>query len=95
MTLLERVVARLRAENQTEGRAKEFDQLKFYLMVGKNDIPYAQAATALAMSEGNVRVMVHRLRRRYRELLQQEIIQTLADPAQAEEEMQSLLAAFA
>jgi RNA polymerase sigma-70 factor (ECF subfamily) len=94
-TLLERVVARLRAENHAEGRAEQFDQLKYYLMVGKNDIPYAQAATALAMSEGNVRVIVHRLRKRYREIVQQEIVQTLADPAQAEEEMQSLMAAFA
>lgn len=94
-TLLERVVNRLSSENQAEGRAKEFDQLKFFLMVGKNDIPYAEAASKLALSEGNVRVMVHRLRRRYRELLQQEIVQTLSDPAQAAEEMQSLMAAFA
>ncbi len=47
------------------------------------------------MSEGGVRVTVHRLRRRYRELLQQEIVQTLSDPAQAEEEMRALMAAFA
>jgi RNA polymerase sigma-70 factor (ECF subfamily) len=94
-TLLERVVARLQSENVAEGRAKEFDQLKFFLMVGKNDIPYAEAATKLELSEGNVRVMVHRLRRRYRELLQQEIVQTLADPAQAADEMQSLMSAFA
>ena len=46
------------------------------------------------MSEGTVRVAVHRLRRRYRELLKQEIIQTLADPSQAEEEMRALMGAF-
>jgi RNA polymerase sigma-70 factor (ECF subfamily) len=46
------------------------------------------------MSEGNVRVLVHRLRKRYRELLKQEVAQTLADPAQADEEMRTLMGAF-
>ncbi len=94
ITLLELVVTRLRAESQAEGRAAQFEQLKFYLMVGSNDIPYAEAAAKLAMSEGSVRVTVHRLRRRYRELLRQEIVQTLSDPAQADEEMQTLMGAF-
>lgn len=94
-TLLERVIARLREENRADDKAGQFEQLKSYLMVGTGDIPYAAAAIALGTTEGAVRVAVHRLRRRYRELLQQEIIQTLADPAQAEEEMRSLMAAFA
>ena len=93
-TLLERVIARLREESRTEDRAGHFERLKSYLMVGAGDIPYAAAADALAMSEGTVRVAVHRLRRRYRELLQQEIIQTLADPSQAEEEMRALMGGF-
>jgi RNA polymerase sigma factor (sigma-70 family) len=93
-TLLERVIDRLRQENAAEGRAGQFEHLKSFLMVGSNDIPYAEVATALAMSEGNVRVAVHRLRKRYRELLKQEIVQTLADPAQADEEMRALMSAF-
>ena len=94
LTLLEKVITRLREETKAEGRAGQFEQLKIYLTVGTNDIPYAEAAAALAMSEGTVRVAVHRLRRRYRELLQQEIVQTLADPAQAAEEMRALMGAF-
>jgi RNA polymerase sigma-70 factor (ECF subfamily) len=94
MTLLEKVITRLREETLADGRAGQFEQLKFYLMVGTNTIPYAEAAATLAMSEGTVRVAVHRLRRRYRELLQQEIVQTLADPAQADEEMRALMGAF-
>jgi RNA polymerase sigma factor (sigma-70 family) len=94
-TLLERVISRLREECKNEERAGHFEQLKSYLMVGANDIPYATAAAALGLSEGNVRVAVHRLRRRYRELLQQEIAQTLADPSQAAEEMRALIGAFA
>ena len=94
LTLLEKVITRLREETKAEGRAGRFEQLKIYLTVGTNNIPYAEAAAALAMSEGTVRVTVHRMRRRYRELLQQEIVQTLADPAQAEEEMRALMGAF-
>lgn len=94
LTLLERVIARLRDENHTEGRAGQFEHLKSFLMVGSKDIPYAEAAVKLGISEGAVRVTVHRLRRRYRELLQQEIVQTLADPAQADDEMRSLMSAF-
>jgi RNA polymerase sigma-70 factor (ECF subfamily) len=94
LTLLEQVVAKLREENIAEGRGGQFEMLKFYLMVDKNDIPHAEAAAALLMSEGAVRVAIHRLRRRYRELLKQEIAQTLSDPAQADEEMRALLGAF-
>jgi RNA polymerase sigma-70 factor (ECF subfamily) len=64
-------------------------------MVGRSAIPYAQAAAALDLAEGAVRVAVHRLRRRYRELLREEIAQTLSDPAQVEEEMRALFSAFA
>ncbi len=46
------------------------------------------------MNEGAARVAVHRLRKRYRELLREEISQTLSDPAEAEEEMRALFSAF-
>lgn len=95
VTLLERVITRLRDECAAEGRSKIFDQLKPFLMVGKSAIPYAAAANALEMNEGAARVAVHRLRCRYRELLRDEIGQTLSDPAQVGEEMRALFAAFA
>jgi RNA polymerase sigma factor (sigma-70 family) len=95
VTLLERVITRLREENTVEGKSLLFDKLKPFLTVGRGDIPYAQAAVALAMTEGAVRVAVHRLRRRYRELLREEIGQTLSDPAQVEEEIRTLFSAFA
>jgi RNA polymerase sigma-70 factor (ECF subfamily) len=94
VTLLERVITRLHDESSTDGKSKLFDQLKPFLMVGKSAIPYAQAAAALDVTEGAVRVAVHRLRRRYRELLREEISQTLSDPAQIEEEMRALFSAF-
>ena len=95
VTVLERVITRLRDEFNAEGKARLYEQLKPFLMVGKNDISYTQAADALKLTEGAVRVAVHRLRRRYRELLREEITQTLSDPAQAEEEMQALFSALA
>ena len=95
LALLERVITRLRAECEADDKAKLFEQAKGYLMVGESAIPYAQAAQALGVDEGAVRVAVHRLRKRYRELLRDEIAQTLDDPAQVAEELRSLQAALA
>jgi RNA polymerase sigma-70 factor (ECF subfamily) len=95
VTLLEKVLARLRDENATADKARLFEQLRPFLMVGASVIPYGEAATRLNLSEGAVRVAVHRLRRRYRELLREEISQTLSDAAQIEEEMRTLFSAFA
>ena len=92
--LLEQVISRLQNESATDGKVKQFERLKPFLMLGKGAIPYAEAATDLGMGEGAVRVAVHRLRRRYRELLRAEIAQTLSDPAQVEEEMRALFEAF-
>lgn len=95
VTVLERVLARLRDENAMEGKADLFARLKPFLMVGKGAIPYAEVAEALKLTEGAVRVAVHRLRGRYRELLRDEVRQTISDPAQVEEEMRALFSAFA
>jgi RNA polymerase sigma-70 factor (ECF subfamily) len=94
VALLERVVARLGGECAAEGKAEAFAQLKPLLMADKSAISYPQAAASLGISEEAARVAVHRLRRRYRELLRDEIAQTLAEPAQVEEEMRALFAAF-
>jgi len=95
VVVLERVITRLRDENDAEGKSAQYEQLKTFLMVGRNEIPHARVAVELHMTEGAVRVAVHRLRRRYRELLREEIAQTLANPAQADEEMQALFSALA
>jgi DNA-directed RNA polymerase specialized sigma24 family protein len=95
VTLLERVLIRLRDENKAEGKAELFEKLKLFLTAGKSALPYAEAAAAAGLGEGAVRVAVHRLRRRYRQLLREEIGQTLGDPANVAEEMQALFSAFA
>jgi RNA polymerase sigma-70 factor (ECF subfamily) len=95
LALLERVLERLANECQSEGRADLFQHTRTFLSFHHDGIPYAQAAQALNLDEGAVRVAVHRLRKRYRDLLRDEIAQTLLDPAQADEELRSLRAALA
>jgi DNA-directed RNA polymerase specialized sigma24 family protein len=95
VTLLDRVIRQLRQETADEGKAELFDQLKAFLVVGKGAIPYAQTAAALGLNETTLRVAVHRLRKRYRALLREEISQTLSDPGQVDEEMRALFDAFA
>jgi RNA polymerase sigma-70 factor (ECF subfamily) len=94
VALLERVISKLRDESMDEGKEERFERLKSFLTMGKGEIPYASAALALAMDEGAVRVAVHRLRKRYRELLRREVADTLADPAMVDEELAVLLGAF-
>jgi RNA polymerase sigma-70 factor (ECF subfamily) len=95
LALLERVITRLSGECAADGKEKLFEQAKGFLMVGESVIPYAQAAQALGVDAGAVRVAVHRLRKRYRELLRDEIAHTLDDPGQVAEELRSLQAALA
>lgn len=95
VALLERVLERLRDECAARGLAAWFDVLRPFLAIGKGAMSYRDAATQLTSTEGAVRVTVHRLRRRYRELLREEIAGTLADPAQVEEELRALFQSFA
>ncbi len=73
----------------------EFSDTTGYLMVGEAAIPYADAAQRLGLEEGAMRGAVHRLRKRYRELLRQEIAETLEDPAQVPDELRALQSALA
>jgi RNA polymerase sigma-70 factor (ECF subfamily) len=95
LALLAKVIGRLQTECTADGRAKQFAQLKIFLTAGKGAFSHAAAAKTLDMEETAVRVAVHRLRKRYRVLLRDEISQTLADESQVDEEMRALFGAFA
>ena len=95
VALLGRVVERLRDECLAQGKSKQFEALKVFLTAGKGATSYTSASEALGIDEGAARTAVHRLRKRYRALLRDEIGQTLANPAQTEEEMRVLFGAFA
>jgi len=91
LTLLEQVLARLEAEFSAAGKARLFVQLQGFLLGEKNAVPYAEVAERLNLSEGAVKVAVHRLRQRYGELFCAEIAQTVASPEEVDEEIRHLL----
>jgi RNA polymerase sigma factor (sigma-70 family) len=95
LTLLDQVLAHLRAEYTGDGKAKLFDELKSTLTGERRSVPYAEIGAGLGISEGAVKVAVHRLRQRYRELLRDEIAHTVAGPEQVEEEIRALFSALA
>ena len=94
IALLAKVILRLQQECEKEGRGKQFAELKGFLTLDNSASNPRQAAMNLGMEEGAVRVAIHRLRKRYRTLLRDEITQTLSDPAQLEEELRALFSAF-
>ncbi len=83
----------LREEMAEAGKSEQFDALKGSL-TGEDDSPREETAGRLGMSEGAVKVAVHRLRQRYRELLRAEIAETVSDPADVDAEMRHLVAAL-
>lgn len=89
LSVLDRVVERLREEFLRHGRSDHFERLKVFLL-GQSDAPYATLARELNTSEGALKVAIHRLRKRYRELFRQEIADTVADPADVESELKYL-----
>ncbi len=95
LALLAKVIERLQAECAADGKAKLFEQLKVFIAAGKGEAAHGDVASSLGMEEGAVRVAVHRLRKRYRQLLRDEIVNTLSDPSMADEEMRALFGAFA
>jgi RNA polymerase sigma-70 factor (ECF subfamily) len=90
LALLERVLARLAAELAAQGKSALFEALKDTL-AGARSISYAAIGAELGMSEGAVKVAAHRMRRRYRALLREEIAQTVASPDEIEDEIRYLL----
>jgi RNA polymerase sigma-70 factor (ECF subfamily) len=91
--LLDRALGRLHDEYVAAGKNDLFDGLKGFLTGDSDDVPYADTARALDMSEGAVKVAVHRLRRRFRDALIKEIAETVSDPADIDAEIRHLLQA--
>lgn len=88
------VYQQLEEEYALEGKATLFNRLRALLSGDRLEVTYAELGTALGMTEGAVKVAVHRARRRYRDLLRERVAGTLHSPADVEEELRSLQAAF-
>lgn len=94
LTVLDEVLRRLEKEHQNEGRQDFFAVLKDTLQGSREVQPYAQLAARLDMNEGAVRVAVHRLRKRYREIIREEIAQTVGSSHDVDAEMRHLFKAL-
>ncbi len=90
IALLDNVLAALRSEQEAAGKVRQFEVLKRYLTPGDGETAYAVAAEQLGMNEGGVKAAVHRLRKRYREVLKATIAETLSDPADLDDELREL-----
>jgi RNA polymerase sigma-70 factor (ECF subfamily) len=94
LATLESAQTRVRREYEKTGKAHLFDRLKGSLTEREERVPNRELGVALGLSEGAVKIAVHRLRRRYRDVLLEAIAQTLAEGESVEEELHYLFSAI-
>jgi RNA polymerase sigma factor (sigma-70 family) len=94
LMLLERVMEQLRKECAAARKEELFEKLREYLTGDKHGKSYQEIATELNMSEGAVKVTVHRLRRRFGELVREQVDRTVASPEEIDDEIRQLFAAL-
>lgn len=94
LALLERVLARLEREWMDKGKTALFQSLKDFLTVNRDDGLYGTVSAKMGVTENYLRVAAHRLHKRYRELLKEEIAHTLSEPDFVEEELKNLMQIF-
>jgi RNA polymerase sigma factor (sigma-70 family) len=95
LALLHDVFHRLQREHELGGKGQLFEQLKFCLIGERSSIPYAELSAKLNLSESALKVTVHRLRQRYRELLRAEVAKTVSSAVEVEEELRYLFRVIA
>lgn len=94
LALLDVVLARLQQELMEADKAAWFDALS-PLLGGRDDVvSQSELAAQLGLSETAFRVALHRLRKRYKDLLRTEVAETLAKPEQVDDELRHLIAAL-
>lgn len=93
LALLDRVMSRLEAEAARAGKLAHFEALKPYLTGDQPQLSYSATARSLEISEGAVKVAVHRLRKKFRETIRDEIAQTVSSAAEVEDELRHLWSA--
>lgn len=95
VTLLDLVLQRLAAEFKRENKGEMFEALKPSLVGDRDTQPYAEIAGRLGISEGAVKVAVHRLRKRYRQLFREAVAETIASLDEIESEVRHLISVLA
>jgi RNA polymerase sigma-70 factor (ECF subfamily) len=94
LTLLDRTLSRLRREYGAAGKQTLFARLEGHLTGDQEALPYADLCAELNMSEGAIKVAMHRLRRRFGALLRDEIGETVSDPNEVDDEIRELFRAL-
>lgn len=94
LSLLEHVLSRLENEFERSGKGRMFQGLKAFLVGGNPATSYREAGAALNLTTGAVKVAVHRMRRRYRRLLEEEVAHTVSSREDVDDELRFLLAAL-
>ena len=94
-TVVEQALRRLREECESQGKLRAFDALRSCLGAEREDVSYPTLSRTLGVPEATVKRLVHRLRQRYRSLLRDEVAETVADPAEVDDEIRHLCAVLA
>jgi len=94
-TVVEQALRRLAEECESRGRLRMFSALSRYLSIERVEISYAALSASLGVSEAVIKRVLHQLRVRYRIILREEVAQTVADPAEVDDEIRYLCAALA
>jgi RNA polymerase sigma-70 factor (ECF subfamily) len=92
MALLDKVIAQLREEFAASGKGDLFEALKGSVWGEQTPLSYQEIGGKLGMAEGAVKVAVHRMRQRYRQLLRAEVAETVAESGKVDEELRELAA---
>jgi RNA polymerase sigma-70 factor (ECF subfamily) len=93
LTFLDRVLACLREELGRDEQRAQFDELKAFLLASPSALPYAEVAARLGTTEAAIKMAVQRLRRRFAQVLREEIAHTVAGPEEIDDEIRTLFAA--
>ncbi len=94
LTILDRALDHLRAECDSDARTRVFEHLKAFVTGEKGALSYTDAAAELGLSLSAVKSAIFRLRRRYHELVREEVAQTVGDPREVEDELRYMLKVF-
>ena len=90
MTLLGRAMTLLGEEYTAQDKTSTFEMLKSFLDFSKAPPPYEQVADALQLSMASVKILIHRLRKRFASILREEVGRTVSDPAEVDGEIHAL-----
>jgi RNA polymerase sigma factor (sigma-70 family) len=93
LAVLDQVLDRVRGEMARVAKEEQFEKLKGVL-TGETNVSYRELAAELNMSEGSVKVAIHRMRQRFARILREEVEHTVEDPESIDEEIRFLMGAL-